>query len=67
MSLESVCCLILGRRMGFLSNSDDPVRKEEMSKLATAVKNLYKSVRDSYYGVKLHESSMNYLLTLFIF
>lgn len=53
--------------MGYLSNLEDPVRKEEMSKLATAVKNLYKSVRDSYYGEKLYESSMNYLLTMFIF
>ena len=55
MSLESVCCLILGRRMGYLSSSDDKERNEEILKLATAVKTLFKSQCDSYYGKVLHQ------------
>ncbi|CAO1327955.1 unnamed protein product [Diamesa tonsa] len=53
MSLESVCCLILGRRMGYLSSSDDQGRNDEILKLASAVKTLFKTQSDSYYGLQL--------------
>lgn len=40
--------------MGFLSNSDVQGRNEEILELATAVKTLFKTQSDSYYGKKLH-------------
>lgn len=58
MSLESVCCLILGRRMGYLSSSDDQGRNDEILKLAAAVKTLFKTQSDSYYGKKFHQPSI---------
>ncbi|KAI8122310.1 Ecdysone 20-monooxygenase [Lucilia cuprina] len=51
MGLEAVCTLMLGRRMGFLStNSEQP---EKIKQLAGAVKQLFISQRDSYYGLGL--------------
>jgi ecdysone 20-monooxygenase len=50
MVLEAVCCLILGRRMGYLSNNSDSSRFAE---LVTAVKSIFVIERDSYYGVQL--------------
>lgn len=48
MSFESGCCLILGGRMGFLAeNAED---NESWQDLATAAKNLFKNIRDAYYG-----------------
>ncbi|XP_005178783.2 ecdysone 20-monooxygenase isoform X1 [Musca domestica] len=48
MGLEAVCTLMLGRRMGFLStNTEQP---EKIKQLAAAVKQLFISQRDSYYG-----------------
>ncbi|XP_075162514.1 cytochrome P450 family 24 subfamily A member shade [Haematobia irritans] len=48
MGLEAVCTLMLGRRMGFLStNTEQP---EKIRQLAAAVKQLFISQRDSYYG-----------------
>lgn len=44
--LESVCQLILGKRMGFLS----PSPPENVAKLAAAVKTLFITQRDSSYG-----------------
>jgi ecdysone 20-monooxygenase len=46
MSFESSCCLILGKRMGFLNESSESKEK----KLAAALKNIFKSFRDAYYG-----------------
>lgn len=46
MSFESGCCLILGRRLGFLSNETN----ENFQELAAAAKNVFKHIRDSYYG-----------------
>lgn len=51
MGLEAVCTLMLGRRMGFLvPNTKQP---EKISQLAAAVKQLFISQRDSYYGLGL--------------
>lgn len=51
MSLEAVCTLMLGRRMGFL---DQNLKEEDkFMKLAAAVKQLFISQRDSYYGLGL--------------
>lgn len=44
--LEAVCTLMLGRRMGFLS--DRP--PENVARLAAAVKTLFITQRDSMYG-----------------
>lgn len=51
MGLEAVCTLMLGRRMGFLAtNAEQP---EKIRQLAAAVKQLFISQRDSYYGLGL--------------
>lgn len=51
MGLEAVCTLMLGRRMGFLNaNAEQP---EKIKQLAAAVKQLFISQRDSYYGMGL--------------
>lgn len=44
--LEAVCCLMLGRRMGFLSTNPP----ENIVKLASSVKMLFITMRDSSYG-----------------
>lgn len=51
MGLEAVCTLMLGRRMGFLSRSGN--KSDKISQLAGAVKQLFISQRDSYYGLGL--------------
>lgn len=51
MGLEAVCTLMLGRRMGFLSKDSD--QPERVKLLAAAVKQLFVSQRDSYYGFGL--------------
>ncbi|XP_067647429.1 ecdysone 20-monooxygenase [Eurosta solidaginis] len=51
MGLEAVCTLMLGRRMGFLDKSGQ--QPERIRQLAGAVKQLFISQRDSYYGVGL--------------
>lgn len=44
--LEAVCTLMLGKRMGFLSETPP----KNVAKLATAVKTLFITQRDSSYG-----------------
>lgn len=44
--LEAICTLMLGKRMGFLSQSPP----ENISKLAAAVKTLFITQRDAGYG-----------------
>ncbi|KAH8294417.1 hypothetical protein KR054_012497 [Drosophila jambulina] len=51
MGLEAVCTLMLGRRMGFLAV--DTKQPQKISQLAAAVKQLFISQRDSYYGLGL--------------
>lgn len=51
MSLEAVCTLMLGRRMGFLEQNLK--EEDKIMKLAAAVKQLFISQRDSYYGLGL--------------
>lgn len=51
MSLESTCCLILGRRMGYLWELNEHLKDSEFIQLSTAVKSLFKTHRDSYYGM----------------
>lgn len=51
MGLEAVCALVLGRRMGFLTRNAE--RPERATMLAKAVKQLFISQRDSYYGFGL--------------
>ncbi|EDW34836.1 GL21018 [Drosophila persimilis] len=51
MGLEAVCTLMLGRRMGFLAA--DAKQPQKISQLAAAVKQLFISQRDSYYGLGL--------------
>ncbi|XP_014093991.2 ecdysone 20-monooxygenase isoform X1 [Bactrocera oleae] len=51
MGLEAVCTLMLGRRMGFLDKSGQ--QPERIRQLASAVKQLFISQRDSYYGLGL--------------
>ncbi|KAL5293367.1 Cyp314a1 family protein [Megaselia abdita] len=51
MSLEAVCTLMLGRRMGFLGKNLK--EEDKVMKLAAAVKQLFISQRDSYYGLGL--------------
>ncbi|CAD7005251.1 unnamed protein product [Ceratitis capitata] len=51
MGLEAVCTLMLGRRMGFLDKSGQ--QPERIRQLAVAVKQLFISQRDSYYGMGL--------------
>ena len=55
MSLESTCCLILGRRMGYLWELNQHLEDSEFTKLSSAVKSLFKTHRDSYYGMDNHE------------
>lgn len=50
MSFESACCLILGRRMGFLAENFEDNESESFKVLAAAAKNSFKSIRDAYYG-----------------
>lgn len=47
--LEAVCTLMLGRRMGFLSLNPP----ENVARLASAVKMLFITQRDSSYGFSL--------------
>ncbi|XP_038119818.1 ecdysone 20-monooxygenase isoform X2 [Culex quinquefasciatus] len=51
VGLEIICCLVLGRRMGFLSG--DRQRNEKFGKLAEAVKSTFVYISRSYYGFKL--------------
>ncbi|KAL9905972.1 ecdysone 20-monooxygenase isoform X1 [Glossina fuscipes] len=51
LGLEAVCLLMLGRRMGFLSTKSE--QPEKIRQLAAAVKQLFISQRDSYYGLGL--------------
>lgn len=51
MGLEAVCTLMLGRRMGFLDKRGQ--QPEKIRQLASAVKQLFISQRDSYYGLGL--------------
>ncbi|CAO1416173.1 unnamed protein product [Diamesa serratosioi] len=53
MSLESTCCLILGRRMGYLCELNDHLKDSDFMQLSSAVKSLFKTHRDSYYGFGL--------------
>lgn len=48
LSVESACCLILGRRLGFLEESFE--KKKLFQELAVTAKNIFKSIRDAYYG-----------------
>ena len=50
-ALESMCSLVLGRRMGFLNK--DQTANKKFEELAKAVKNLFILQRDSYYGLGL--------------
>uniref|UniRef100_A0A336MAY2 CSON014590 protein n=1 Tax=Culicoides sonorensis TaxID=179676 RepID=A0A336MAY2_CULSO len=47
MGLETVCCLMLGRRIGYLSKD---FKDERFMALATAVKRLFILQRDAYFG-----------------
>lgn len=47
--LEAVCTLMLGKRMGFLSQNPP----ENVAKLAAAVKTLFITQRDSSYGCSM--------------
>jgi ecdysone 20-monooxygenase len=51
MSIESACCLILGRRIGFLNETSEETAK--FHELETAAKNVFKGCRDAYYGEKI--------------
>jgi ecdysone 20-monooxygenase len=48
MSLEVACCLILGRRMGYLQ--DQMEHNEEIKELGHAANNIFAIFRDAYYG-----------------
>lgn len=50
MSFESVCHLILGKRFGFLDDINET--NINLKKLGDAVKNIFKSFRETYYGKK---------------
>lgn len=47
MGMESICTIVLGRRMGFLEQEVDP----KVGKLATAVKCQFCASRDTFYGL----------------
>ena len=49
--LEAVCCLLLGRRMGYL-NKDEQVN-DKFLQLAKAVKKMFYLTSESYYGAQL--------------
>lgn len=51
MSVESACCLILGKRLGFLN---EKMGNDDFLQLTEASKNVFKSFRDAYYG-KRHQ------------
>ncbi|XP_058821921.1 ecdysone 20-monooxygenase isoform X1 [Topomyia yanbarensis] len=51
VGLEIICCLVLGRRMGYMS--DDKLKNEKFAKLAEAVKSSFMYISKSYYGLKL--------------
>ncbi|XP_055376931.1 ecdysone 20-monooxygenase [Condylostylus longicornis] len=51
MGLEAICAFVLGRRMGFLTNLEN--QPKEINDLAMAVKQLFVSQRDSYFGMGL--------------
>lgn len=55
MSVESACCLILGKRLGFLN---EKMGNDDLFQLTEASKNVFKSFRDAYYGE--HERLSNY-------
>lgn len=54
MGLESSCCLVLGRRLGYLDDNSESNFKD----LAKAVKSLFALQRDSYYGNLLYYELM---------
>lgn len=54
MSVESACCLILGRRLGFLEESSE--KKKLFQELTVTAKNIFKSIRDAYYGELIFSS-----------
>jgi ecdysone 20-monooxygenase len=62
MSFESACCLILGRRMGFMEEVANST--ENVQELADAVKNIFKSFRDAYYG-NFYLTYLNYQIAKF--
>ncbi|XP_053697347.1 ecdysone 20-monooxygenase [Sabethes cyaneus] len=51
VGLEIICCLVLGRRMGYMSG--DKLKNEKFAKLAEAVKSSFVFISKSYYGLKL--------------
>lgn len=52
LGLETICCLVLGRRMGFLLNKE--INESSIqTRLATAVANHFVACRDTYYGLPL--------------
>ncbi|XP_053680031.1 ecdysone 20-monooxygenase [Anopheles nili] len=50
VGLEIICCLVLGRRMGYLAANR---RNEKFIRLAEAVKKSFVCISQSYYGFKL--------------
>ncbi|XP_035783806.1 ecdysone 20-monooxygenase-like isoform X1 [Anopheles albimanus] len=50
VGLEIICCLVLGRRMGYLTTDK---RNERFIRLAEAVKESFVYISQSYYGFKL--------------
>ncbi|XP_058060587.1 ecdysone 20-monooxygenase [Anopheles bellator] len=50
VGLEIICCLVLGRRMGYLTTDR---RNEKFIRLAEAVKESFVYISQSYYGFKL--------------
>lgn len=58
MSLEAACSLILGRRMGYLSDNCCDINDEgrnKMKELGSCLKNIFQIFRDDYYGIVLKQ------------
>lgn len=48
LSFEGACCMVLGKRVGFLN--DGKSKNEDLQDILTSAKKIFEGIRDSYYG-----------------
>jgi ecdysone 20-monooxygenase len=49
LSFEGACCMVLGKRVGFLTDSGDNTPRD-LQDIMKSAKNIFECTRDSYYG-----------------
>lgn len=49
-SVEASCCLILGRKMGYLNGNIEDSENLRLKELGEAARNIFSIFRDAYYG-----------------